>query len=661
MKTNHYFKLATLILLFIFIGCQKENIFSIDEKEYFNNQGTGIQVESISNDTIENYLSKSNILTVLNITEKTDSNKKASIKDKNGNNIVYELDYENAVQTINGEYKTITIPISEIGVASNGRFENLILEHQKDTIKRSYINSYLVEKIHKNTHGGSFFMDGLVFSREIYNIDELLSNSLTKNGETCISYKIYNCDWGDKGTHPAGSSCHAEGHAYAVTRTFCYSLFDGGENSGGFISNPFWGSGAGGQNILTSDTSGASSSTSFVMTPSLPKNFTTSLDYITEHIDLTRDQHNWLTEALEEDPVLGFQLSNFITQNNTPEGREFANETINVLKNGTLKEKTLAKALLNNNINLAINILLDGASYNNAQCFPDCGGDMVFDAPVDLTASIFIGALDGYYNLFLTTSIFYNYFEDGKKQQGQLIASILKKSGISIPDDIDHSILSEMFKIRSRNLELIIEPANQDFLDTLGDLSISLLDVMSLVSPGSSSSAYLFAKTGGNITIKAVADYLKIISVTSSKVDGIINSLSSTAKYSLDGTGTFRNVGGHHPLAKIAFELDKFYNFRNAFSVSANKLQEVWKSANPNKIAPIVHDKITGYQISLYKEFGRTGERLSLEKMAEIEIEAMVRAGIPKVIAEGWVIKALQDLKTQDVKLIPHIPWVGKN
>ena len=74
-----------------------------------------------------------------------------------------------------------------------------------------------------------------------------------------------------------------------------------------------------------------------------------------------------------------------------------------------------------------------------------------------------------------------------------------------------------------------------------------------------------------------------------------------------------------------------------------------------------MHNIITGQQNSLYSTFAKTGNRLTIEKMAEIEIQAMVNAGIPRDIAEGWIIKALQDLKTQGVKVITNIPWNGRN
>jgi hypothetical protein len=47
--------------------------------------------------------------------------------------------------------------------------------------------------------------------------------------------------------------------------------------------------------------------------------------------------------------------------------------------------------------------------------------------------------------------------------------------------------------------------------------------------------------------------------------------------------------------------------------------------------------------------------------MAEIEIQAMTNVGIPEDVATGWVIKALQDLKDQGVKVITNIPWGGTN
>lgn len=47
--------------------------------------------------------------------------------------------------------------------------------------------------------------------------------------------------------------------------------------------------------------------------------------------------------------------------------------------------------------------------------------------------------------------------------------------------------------------------------------------------------------------------------------------------------------------------------------------------------------------------------------MADIEIKAMIDAGIPEDIATGWVVKGLEDLQTKGVKSIANIPWNGVN
>jgi hypothetical protein len=89
---------------------------------------------------------------------------------------------------------------------------------------------------------------------------------------------------------------------------------------------------------------------------------------------------------------------------------------------------------------------------------------------------------------------------------------------------------------------------------------------------------------------------------------------------------------------------------QKAFSVSVNSLG-----------GQSVHYAITGNQNSLYSAFAKTDEVLTIEKMADIEIKAMTNVGIPSDIARGWAIKALEDLKTQGVKVITNIPWNGLN
>lgn len=172
-----------------------------------------------------------------------------------------------------------------------------------------------------------------------------------------------------------------------------------------------------------------------------------------------------------------------------------------------------------------------------------------------------------------------------------------------------------------------------------------LLAPVAKIGKGAYRGAKVLIRQGTKTVVKNFDDLLELTK--------LLDRLKKNAKFVLDGTGEFSKVGGHHPLAKVAFTGDDFYNLSKAFSVPVGLLERYGGAR--------VHAKITGQQNSLYSEFAKTGERLTLEKMAEIEIKAMTINGIPKDIATGWVIKALEDLKKQGVKYITNIPWNGSN
>ncbi len=147
---------------------------------------------------------------------------------------------------------------------------------------------------------------------------------------------------------------------------------------------------------------------------------------------------------------------------------------------------------------------------------------------------------------------------------------------------------------------------------------------------------------GGKTIIKKFDDLLEL--------GELLSKLRPGARYIDEGTGAHSAVKGHHPLSKIAFKSDEFYDANKAFSVSTDALG-----------GQSVHNAITGNQNRLYSFWAKSGDRLTLEKMAEIEIQAMVDAGIPKDVATGWVIRALEDLERQGVKYITNIPWNKTN
>ncbi len=146
------------------------------------------------------------------------------------------------------------------------------------------------------------------------------------------------------------------------------------------------------------------------------------------------------------------------------------------------------------------------------------------------------------------------------------------------------------------------------------------------------------------------------------QIDNTLSRLVGKAKYVLNNTGEYKIVGGHHPIAKKAFEGDVVYDYQKAFSVKTSALDDAWKTANSG-IPQNLHAKITGQQNSLYTAWKQANPnaKLTIDVIADIEIQAMKNAGIPEDVATGWVVKALEDLKAQGVTEIKNIPWNGVN
>lgn len=239
----------------------------------------------------------------------------------------------------------------------------------------------------------------------------------------------------------------------------------------------------------------------------------------------------------------------------------------------------------------------------------------------------------------------------GEEAMGKVVRKFMTELGYDIPSDVPDEYLGSIYRISKRNNVLVVE-YKPGLLKVMLEFGLNTLDVISFLSPSKGGGAFLATKAGGPILITNITKYIKKISFDSATLDKVIDKFKKNATFDLDGTGANKSVLGHHPLSKIAFKGDKFYDAKKAFSVSNARL---------NKIKAALHNKITGQQLSLYKKFAKEGKTLTLDKMAEIEIKAMVNAGVPEDIARGWVVMALKDLKDQGAKIISNIPWGGLN
>ena len=325
-------------------------------------------------------------------------------------------------------------------------------------------------------------------------------------------------------------------------------------------------------------------------------------------------------------------------------------------KNGS---STAAQHFARNAINLEIILDSDFEIVNTnrtpEELDPCCPGDCCPDVTLYSNDRItyeygiqpVVALIDSSFNLILASSEVIG----SDAWVGSRIRKMMLELGIDVPADIDNTHLAELYRIRKRDNVVIVE-YRPGLLKSMLDVGLDTLNVLAFLSPAKGGGPVLFAKFGGGVSISKLANHIRNITISSSKIDDLVTSLKAQAKTVLDGTGEFKNVGGHHPLSKIAFKSDKFYDLQKAFSVSINKL---------NEISVGIHAKITGQQNSLYSAFAKKNEVLTIDKMADIEIQAMVNAGVPRDVATGWVVKALENLKAQGVKVITNIPWNGLN
>lgn len=348
--------------------------------------------------------------------------------------------------------------------------------------------------------------------------------------------------------------------------------------------------------------------------------------------NLTFEQIQWVSDLDNIRTV--FELSEIIDlNNNSIEVKVFAKQAIAL-------EVTLSKQLQVKQTGLIPSEL--------STCCPDYGdyqNDLIIKEygiqPVQ-------AAVDGTFNVIVSTISTFK----SNEWVGKRVRRIMLEIGMNVPADVTNEHLAAIFKIRKRNGVVIVE-YREGILGTMLDFGLNTLDMISFLTPSKGGGAFLASKIGG-ISITKMTQHLRNISINNVKVDNLVNTLNPKARFELNGTGKYKDVGGHHPLAKKSFESDAFYKYREAFSVPNSKLDAA--AGIPN-----IHSQITGQQNSLYSAFAKNNEVLTLDKMAEIEIKAMTNVGIPEDVATGWVIKALENLKSQGVKVITHIPWNGIN
>jgi hypothetical protein len=322
MKTNHYLKLITLILLFIILGCQKEK--DLNDEVLLSKEENFSITESSFIEALENKDFKNTYLKYEDLKSKTIKGQSSKIDPELYN---FKIDGANVKAVKIGTVTSYTIPVYR-DIVSKDYFENLVLQ----TNSSKEVKAFLI----KYTHDGSvvlipehdsFTMQGTFKSTPL----DLSKIKLTAGG--CGgSYQAW-CTY--KGDHVAGQSCHDNNDDGRVF----YKYIENECEFGDVPYMPTFGGSGGGLflNSINDLTIGGGSIqiTDPLIVPTLPDGTVVNFEEdmarsLASKLKITdQAQINYLIANFN----VVLQLDDFLLANDTPEGREIVNKAINTLTN----------------------------------------------------------------------------------------------------------------------------------------------------------------------------------------------------------------------------------------------------------------------------------------------------------------------------------------
>ncbi len=383
-----------------------------------------------------------------------------------------------------------------------------------------------------------------------------------------------NCTAGGDHTPAQTSSCN--GDAHQLPRTICSGVWV-------TICEPGPpGAGSTGNGTIT-NSNGSRGGSTIAVTP-INSAIEPLLLYSTLRIPHGSDLFKWIVDFKNKEQVdILFHLGE---ENQWSEDiRSFNLEALNLLRTGNETEKKLVKDVLKA---IKGDISADLAQYLNPNAQPTEIGPASFcesgnwdpgSDPEMLYAygpGLFRTFSDAAWNILIRG--FEHFTNDSV--EGDLIRDVFRLRGIHVPIDIPNETLGEMFQVFSDNGEFQVRYESGIGGDLL-HLGLDILDVVTILSPSRGGGAFLAIKGGGPITVATFKKFLKEAGIGKKRIDDLVDTLDDNATFVLDGTGEFRIVRGHHPLAKIAFDGDSFYDIQKAFSVSPSTLQNVWENCTP--------------------------------------------------------------------------------
>ena len=495
MKTKTFTRFLAILSFIFFFSCEEDEIDSVVEEQT-------IESPTLLLGAIEDFPGLSTLL-------KTEIDDKKLLLQKSapGNNEFYDFHVvEDVVSQISwDEDFHYTFPIIREN-SQEESYENLIISNKEGFEPEAYIVQYFLEEGYwealANDQNTPFRGNAKIIPLDISTIQ------LSKSRSGCTrTITVVKCRYVGHNPIPgedpdtAGPGCT---ETYTETVTIAA---DCSANAGTIIDINLLGGGNG-----TSDESsdnnlpdpGNIEDSSIFLDPMVQGRRLTSL----LGINSFSDSWKWIFDSANSFKVL--RLLSFVEANGgSEEAKEFAREAIGLLRTGTTQQKEFVNTLLSNNLEQATNLLLEGVEYIQPNCFPEpCPEDQIAEAVVELSVSIVNGAYDGVLNLF---QLWLKGVVSNEKI-GKQVRSFMSDMGYEVPTDVDNKTLAELFKIRVRNREFVVEPIEDELKEDMIELVVSIFDITTLVSPGKGGSGYLFVKAGSNRITKAqIRAYLKAL------------------------------------------------------------------------------------------------------------------------------------------------------
>ena len=115
----------------------------------------------------------------------------------------------------------------------------------------------------------------------------------------------------------------------------------------------------------------------------------------------------------------------------------------------------------------------------------------------------------------------------------------------------------------------------------------------------------------------------------------------------IEGTGEYKDVGGHHIHAKAAFKEVASYDPKKGFSISQKLMRDL----------KLDHNAMTQTQRKLFNELAKSGRPNTLVEQTRIAKEALIAGGATEDFANQLLMKSLENLKSQNVTAPSSIPW----